>query len=64
MRGLERLDISEISSINLGDGRCKSIDVRIARLRKKLTSIGCAKCAIETIRSFGYWTDFYVQLAE
>ena len=59
---LENWQISELLNIDLDDSNKSVIEVRITRLRKKLTQVGAESHCLESLRSIGYQLNAPVQL--
>jgi len=53
-RGLERHEIAECLGFNLDNYSSKALEVRVLRLRRKITELGVDASFIQTIRGIGY----------
>lgn len=53
-RGLERHEIANCLGLDLDNDVSKALEVRILRVRRKLSQLGLPDTSIETLRGFGY----------
>ena len=63
-RGMERHELAACLELDLDRDVSKALEVRILRLRRKLSQLGLPDTSIETIRGFGYRLNTPVRFLE